>query len=62
MKPPDKAALREARLSARLKANLARRKDQARGRESPGDEDAARPSASSPRGSARTEGEENPSS
>jgi len=33
MNPSEKAAQREARLAARLKANLARRKDQARGRE-----------------------------
>jgi hypothetical protein len=33
MKPPGKAAQREARLAARLKENLARRKDQARSRD-----------------------------
>jgi hypothetical protein len=33
MKPADKLARREARLAERLKANLARRKDQARSRE-----------------------------
>ena len=53
MKPPDKAALREARLAARLKANLARRKDQARSREAPENGGAGRPSTAPLRGSAQ---------
>jgi hypothetical protein len=45
MTASDKAALREARLAARLKANLARRKEQARDRAAKDEGAAARPSA-----------------
>ncbi len=61
MKPADKTARREARLAERLKANLARRKDQARSREGK-DGAAARPATSLLRGSPRDEEKENPSS
>jgi hypothetical protein len=61
MKPADKATRREARLAERLKANLARRKDQARSRE--GEDGAAARSPVSPlRGPPRDEEKENPSS
>jgi hypothetical protein len=64
MKPADKATRREARLAERLKANLARRKDQARSREGEDGADgaAARPATSPLRGSPRDEEKENPSS
>jgi hypothetical protein len=61
MTPADKATRREARLAERLKANLARRKDQARSREGE-DGGAARPAASPVRGSPRDGEKENPSS
>lgn len=62
MTPPDKAAQREARQSARLKANLARRKDQARRRESTEDAGAAPPEPSPACVPVTDKGEQNPSS
>jgi hypothetical protein len=51
MKPSGKTAQREARLAARLKENLARRKDQARSRD--GDTPAAPRTDPRPRVEAR---------